>query len=117
MQRIGLARAFMGEKRIIVLDEPNSNLDPEGEAALTRAVRNAASMGAIVVVVTHRTGILSHMTHAALMVEGRLKRFGLAREILKSAAQTLAPEGRLNDPKVTTLRQAGTGAETQTGAA
>jgi PrtD family type I secretion system ABC transporter len=103
-QRIGLARAFLGNKRLIVLDEPNANLDPEGEAALTRAVGNAAALGAIVVIITHRTGILSHMSHAALMMDGRLKRFGQAREIIKSATQSLAPHERMNDPKVTTLR-------------
>jgi len=108
-QRIGLARAFFGQKRLIVLDEPNSNLDPEGEAALTRAVKNAAYMGAIVVVVTHRNGILNHMSHAALMVDGRLKRFGQAKEIFNHAAQTMSQTEVLNDPKVTALRHSDRG--------
>lgn len=89
-QRIGLARAFYGDKRLIVLDEPNANLDPEGEEALADAVRNATARGAVVVVVTHRTAILRQMTHAALLQNGRLARFGTAREVLDAATQPVS---------------------------
>ncbi|TYO90843.1 type I secretion system permease/ATPase [Oceanicella actignis] len=82
-QRIGLARALLGERRLIVLDEPNSNLDPEGEAALARAVRGAGERGATVVVVTHRLNILAQLSHAAVLEAGRLIRFGPAREVLR----------------------------------
>ncbi len=102
-QRIGLARAFFGQKRLIVLDEPNANLDPEGEEALARAVQNAAETGAVVIVVTHRTGILQRMTHAGLMVNGRMAKFGTARDILKASAQPMAPHQTFDDPKVTEL--------------
>ena len=101
-QRIGLARAFFGEKRLIVLDEPNANLDPEGEEALAKAMENASAAGAVVIVITHRSGILRRMSHAGLMVDGRMVRFGAAKEVV-SAANWQA--GTAPDQKVTPLRQ------------
>jgi PrtD family type I secretion system ABC transporter len=85
-QRIALARAFFGDKKLIVLDEPNANLDPEGEEALARAVTNATACGAVVIVVTHRLNILRRVSHAAVLQDGRLTRFGSAREVLDAAA-------------------------------
>ena len=107
-QRIGLARAFFGDKRLIVLDEPNANLDPDGEGALARAVENAASAGAVVIVVTHRTGILQRMSHAGLMVNGRMTKFGSARDILSASVQPMAPHQTINDPKVTPIQKRST---------
>ncbi len=103
-QRIGLARAFYGDKRLIVLDEPNANLDPDGEEALARAVDNACAEGAVVVVVTHRMNILRHMTHAGVMQGGRLSRFGKAREIINSETRPMAAGAVPRDDKVTFLR-------------
>jgi len=105
MQRIGLARAFYGEKRLIVLDEPNANLDPEGEEALAKAVRKSTMAGAVVIVVTHRTSILRQMSYAGLMQNGRMSKFGPARDIINAAAQPMAPHEAMNDPKVTPLEQ------------
>ncbi|MES2665554.1 MAG: type I secretion system permease/ATPase [Pseudomonadota bacterium] len=107
-QRIGLARAFFGDRRLIVLDEPNANLDPEGEEALARAVANATSRGAIVIVVTHRLSILRRVSHAAVMEKGRLIRFGSAREILDATVHPLAQQ-KPGDDKVTVLRRAEVG--------
>ncbi len=102
-QRIGLARAFFGDRRMIVLDEPNANLDPEGEEALARAVANATARGAIVIVVTHRMSILRRVSHAAVMEKGRLVRFGPAREILDATVHPLAQQ-KSGTEKVTALR-------------
>jgi len=57
-QRIGLARALYGGPRLLVLDEPNASLDPVGEAALGQALLRAKEQGAIVIVITHRVGVL-----------------------------------------------------------
>src|SRR3546814_5467066 len=58
-QRIALARALYGDPFLLVLDEPNSNLDPDGEAALARAVEAVRGRGGIVLLVAHRRSILS----------------------------------------------------------
>ncbi len=80
-QRIGLARAFFGEPCLIVLDEPNANLDPAGEEALANAIREATRVGAVVVVVSHRTSVLNAVSHVGLMESGRLIRFGRAKAV------------------------------------
>lgn len=72
LQRIGLARALYGEPSIIVLDEPNSNLDLEGEQALSKAVRAAADRGAAVMVISHRPALLQIADRVAILAEGRI---------------------------------------------
>ncbi|MBY5978600.1 ATP-binding cassette domain-containing protein, partial [Phaeobacter italicus] len=104
-QRIGLARAFFGDRKLIVLDEPNANLDPEGEEALASAIEAACARGAIVVVVTHRLNLLRRVSHAALLQDGRIARFGEARQIIEAATQPLSRHqgDPGQDPKVTPL--------------
>ncbi|MFW8595938.1 type I secretion system permease/ATPase [Cribrihabitans neustonicus] len=104
-QRIGLARAFFGSRKLIVLDEPNANLDPEGEEALARAIDAACSRGAVVVAVTHRLSLLRRVSHAALLQEGRLMRFGEARQVIQAALPgSAAAHG---DPKIAPFRHRG----------
>ncbi len=102
-QRVGLARALFGDRRLIVLDEPNANLDPEGEEALARALANATARGAAVIVVTHRLSILRRVTHAAVMENGRMVRFGASREIFEAAIQPIAQQTS-EDDKISILR-------------
>lgn len=82
-QRIGLARALYGEPFLTVLDEPNSNLDHDGDEALTRAIRKVRERGGIVVVVTHRQTAIAGVDHVAMMAEGRIRVFGPKEEILQ----------------------------------
>lgn len=103
-QRIGLARAVFGNRKLIVLDEPNANLDPEGEAALARAIRSVTATGAIVVVVTHRMNLLRQVTHAGMMQDGRLIRFGEAKAIIDAAAKPITDASK-DDPKVAVFRR------------
>jgi ATP-binding cassette subfamily C protein len=75
-QRIALARALFGAPKLLVLDEPNSNLDHEGEQALIHAIGEAKRAGATVVVVTHRPAILNVVDKILVLEDGELKRFG-----------------------------------------
>ena len=81
-QRIGLARALFGKPFLVVLDEPNSNLDQEGEQALNAAIASVRSRGAIVVVVAHRPSLLAQTSHILLIRGGRMDLFGPRDEVL-----------------------------------
>jgi len=81
-QRIGLARALYGKPFLLVLDEPNSNLDQEGEVALEAAIAGARERGCIVIVVAHRPAILAQATHIVLLRNGRMDGFGPRDEVL-----------------------------------
>ena len=82
-QRIGLARALYGDPFLVVLDEPNSNLDQEGEQALTKAIVSIRQRGGIAVVVAHRQAALAAVDKVLFMVEGRQQDFGPRDEVLK----------------------------------
>lgn len=81
-QRIALARALYGRPFLVVLDEPNSNLDAEGDAALTGAIRAARQDGSIVVVVAHRPSALAAVDRILVLAEGRQQSFGPKEEVL-----------------------------------
>jgi PrtD family type I secretion system ABC transporter len=80
-QRIGLARAVFGDPFLIVLDEPNANLDAEGENALSRAIQTMRSSGSIVIVISHRPSALGALNMAMVLYEGRAIAFGPREEI------------------------------------
>jgi len=86
-QRIGLARALYGNPFLVVLDEPNSNLDGEGEAALTTAIEGVRQRGGIVVVVAHRPSALAAVDLIAVVQNGRLTAFGPKNEVLSGFAK------------------------------
>lgn len=99
-QRIGLARAIYNYPKIIVLDEPNSNLDEAGERALVMAIAELKKRGSTVVLITHRPSILGITDKIAFMLEGQLHMYGPRDEILAALA-----------PKPQTLTQAQQGAQ------
>jgi PrtD family type I secretion system ABC transporter len=90
-QRVALARALYGDPFLIVLDEPNSNLDTEGDEALTRAVRAARERGAIVVVVAHRPIGIEAVDQLLVLKDGRMQAFGPKEQVLGQVLQRVAP--------------------------
>ena len=81
-QRIGLARAMYGDPSVIVLDEPNSNLDDMGEAALVKAVQELKSQGKTVFLVTHRTNIVGVADRMLVLRDGAIQHYGTRQEVI-----------------------------------
>jgi ATP-binding cassette subfamily C protein len=90
-QRIALARALYGNPFLVVLDEPNSNLDAEGENALTQAILGVRARGGIVVVVAHRPSALAAVDHVLIMNQGRSQAFGPKDEVLSKLVRRDVP--------------------------
>lgn len=82
-QRIALARALLGEPRLLVLDEPNANLDSIGEKALLDALVEAKAAGIAIVIVTHRRSILEIVDKILVLSNGMVESFGLRAEVLQ----------------------------------
>lgn len=90
-QRVALARALYGNPVLLVLDEPNSNLDQEGEAALMQAILGAASRGAAVVVIAHRAGVLARVDRLLMMRDGMVQLEGPREEVLEKMRAATPP--------------------------
>jgi len=86
-QRIGLARALFGHPRLLVLDEPNSNLDGEGEQALIAAMAAAKADGASVIIIAHRPSVLVNVDKVLVLRDGMIERLGPRNEILRQLTQ------------------------------
>ncbi|WP_095132752.1 type I secretion system permease/ATPase [Pseudomonas sp. Irchel s3h14] len=81
-QRIGLARALYGHPRLIILDEPNSNLDEVGDRALAAAMQQLKRTGATLFVITHRTNIVSQLDRLMVMTDGVINLYGPREQVL-----------------------------------
>ncbi len=90
-QRVGLARAFYGRPKLIVLDEPNASLDSAGEEALVEAILAAKEWESTVLLVTHQPSILLSVDKLMVLQEGRIQAFGPRHEILNKLRQAPAP--------------------------
>ncbi|MGB5212701.1 MAG: type I secretion system permease/ATPase [Anderseniella sp.] len=100
LQRIGLARAMYGDPVLLIMDEPNANLDAEGEAALVQAVANARKRGATVIVVAHRPSALAAIDTLLMLKDGQQVAFGPKDEVLAKVLQNGSPKtpGRAASP-------------------
>nr|WP_281719774.1 type I secretion system permease/ATPase [Nitrosomonas nitrosa] len=95
-QRIGIARTIYGRPQVVVLDEPDANLDIAGEAALLTTLRQLQRDGCTIVVVTHRMNVLQAVHKIALIVHGKLRMYGPREEILAVMAQ---PQSAMSVPR------------------
>lgn len=89
-QRIGIARALYGEPQLIVLDEPNSNLDQEGDAALEATLAELRRAGRTVVVVTHRNNLLKQADKILLLADGQIAAYGNRDKVIAALQQAAA---------------------------
>lgn len=93
-QRVALARAFFGNPRLVVLDEPNSNLDSAGDAALERALQHAKEHKITVITITQRPSLLKSVDKILLLVNGTVALFGMRQDVLQAlASRGLGIEG------------------------
>jgi ATP-binding cassette, subfamily C, bacterial len=90
-QRIALARAFFGDPSLVVLDEPNSNLDAAGEQALTDTLRRAKEKRVTVIVITQRPAVLNSMDKLLILRAGRVEAFGPPSEVLLRVVRNAQP--------------------------
>ncbi|CAI0821149.1 type I secretion system permease/ATPase [Serratia entomophila] len=100
-QRIGLARALYGDPALVVLDEPNANLDDAGEHALHQAIRLLQQRNKTVVLITHRSNLLSITSKLLLLAHGAVTAFGPTPQILAALANAQkqpAPRAAANPP-------------------
>ena len=103
-QRIALARALYGDPFLVVLDEPNSNLDSEGETALTQAILGVRQRGGIVIVVAHRTSAVAGVDQILVMTQGKVAKFGPKDEVL---SQMVARKPAQPQPPLTIVPMVG----------
>lgn len=91
-QRIGLARALYGDPKLLVLDEPNSNLDQEGELALVEALVKAKAAGTSIIVVSHRASLLGPIDKLGVLRDGVLEKFGNRDDVLRDMQPQPSPQ-------------------------
>ena len=90
-QRIALARALYGDPKLIVLDEPNSNLDESGDMALVAAIGDMRARGSTVVIVSHRPSILAELDFVLVLNKGTMQSFGPREQVLARFKRPPAP--------------------------
>jgi ATP-binding cassette, subfamily C, bacterial len=101
-QRLALARALFGTPRLVVLDEPNANLDGAGEQALMQTIREAKKAGITVIIVAHRMSVMTVADKLLVLRDGTVEQFGPRQDVMKALTTQGAP-GRSNDPKIARL--------------
>ncbi|MDI6025253.1 type I secretion system permease/ATPase [Corticibacterium sp. UT-5YL-CI-8] len=97
-QRVGLARAFYGGPRLLVLDEPNASLDAEGEMALELAIKEAKANGVTILLITHKPSIAAKCDRVLVLRDGQIDLFGPAADVLQRLAGASAVPQRPTPP-------------------
>jgi ATP-binding cassette subfamily C protein len=104
-QRVALARALYGDPFLVVLDEPNSNLDAIGDAALSGAIRSVRARGGIVVIVAHRPSALNAIDTIMALANGQVQSLGPKEDVLKKVLDQ-SGKGRPPESNVLPLKAA-----------
>ncbi|MDJ0932534.1 ATP-binding cassette domain-containing protein [Breoghania sp.] len=87
VQRVGLARALYRRPRLVVLDEPNSNLDADGDAALTAAIEQMHAVGSVVVVMAHRSSAIVAVSTVMMLANGTMNELGENSDVLRKVTR------------------------------
>ena len=82
MQRVGLARALYGNTKVVILDEPNANLDVHGEQALATAIEELKKRGVTVILILHRPNILKVLDYIMVLADGKIQKMGARQDML-----------------------------------
>lgn len=93
-QRVALARAYYGEPKLLILDEPNSNLDSEGEKYLYDALLELKRKGTTVIIITHNMSVLRLVDKIGLITAGKLSKFGPREQFLRNGNEENLPKGK-----------------------
>src|SRR6185503_12247080 len=88
-QRIGLARAMFGDPAVLILDEPNSNLDTEGEQSLVNTLAEFKAQGTTIIVIAHRPSVLAMVDKIMMMRDGQIEMMGPRSEVLARLANNV----------------------------
>jgi ATP-binding cassette subfamily C exporter for protease/lipase len=102
-QRIGLARALYGLPALVVLDEPNSNLDEDGERALLTALAELKEQGNTVVLITHKPSLLAGVDNLLVLRAGQMQAFGPTARVTQELQRAAAPPSRVETPRPTAV--------------
>ncbi len=98
IQRIGLARAFYGDPVILILDEPNSNLDNDGSNALNQAIRSAKAMGCAVLIMAHRPAAIQECDLLLVLKDGMVQAYGPREKVLRDTVKNAGEIARSSAP-------------------
>jgi ATP-binding cassette subfamily C protein EexD len=101
-QRIGLARALYGDPVIVVLDEPNSNLDEQGEVALGNAIQRLKQKKVTVIVITHRNNVLANVDKLLILNDGLLSVYGPKEQVIAHLQQQQTAASQAKPPQAPT---------------
>ena len=98
-QRVGLARTLFGNPKLIILDEPNANLDAEGEAALLATLERAKKRGTTIVLISHKPSVFALADKILLLINGQISDYGPRDEVLGRLAKRNQPENKPQEPQ------------------